>query len=57
MDGMNRRRFLKNISGTALGLAAAQTLGRNALWAGSAGSATPLMEPALAKSWLEQWRN
>ncbi len=56
LDGMNRRRFLKDLSGAALGLAAAQTLGHNALWAASAGSAAPLIEPALAKSWLEQWR-
>jgi len=56
MDAMNRRTFLKNLSGTALGLAAAQTLGHNSLWAASSGSDTPWMEPALAKSWLDQWR-
>jgi len=53
---MNRRKFLKNLSGTALALAAAQAPGRPA-WAASARGAPPWMEPALAQSWLEQWRN
>jgi hypothetical protein len=53
---MNRRKFLKNLSGTALALAAGQAPGLP-LRAASARGAPPWMEPALAKSWLEQWRN
>ena len=56
---MNRRKFLKHLSGTAIALAAAQDFGRGYAWAAAAGSNTntPWIEPALAKSWLEQWRN
>jgi hypothetical protein len=53
---MNRRRFLKDLSGTALALATAPALGRGQAWAALAQGAPPWIEPALAKSWLEQWQ-
>jgi hypothetical protein len=54
---MNRRKFLQELSGKALALAAAEALGRGSLWAAPAQGPAPSLEPALAKSWLEQWRN
>jgi len=54
---MNRRTFIKSFSGAALALAAAQAPGPGSLRAASARSAPPRIEPALAKAWLEQWRN
>jgi hypothetical protein len=53
---MNRRKFLKDLSGTALALAAAQALGPRSVGAAPAQDAAPWIEPALAKSWLEQWQ-
>ena len=54
---MNRRKFLKDLSSATLALAAAQAAGPGSLWAASAPGDPPWIEPALAKSWLEQWRN
>jgi hypothetical protein len=53
---MTRRNFLHNLSGTTLALAAAPALGCDSLWAAPVPAATPWIEPALAKSWLEQWQ-
>ena len=53
---MTRRKFLKDFSGTALALAAAQSFGSHSVWAAPAQGAAPWIEPALAKSWLEQWQ-
>jgi hypothetical protein len=53
---MNRRKFLKDLSGATLALAAAQAPGLDSLWAAEARNAPPWIEPALAKSWLEQWQ-
>lgn len=53
---MNRRQFLKDLSGTALALAAAPAFSRGQARAAPAQGAPPWIEPALAKSWLEQWQ-
>jgi len=53
---MNRRKFMKDISGTTLALAAAQAPGLHSLWAASDRPAAPWIEPALAKTWLDQWQ-
>jgi hypothetical protein len=53
---MNRRKFLKSLSGTTLALAAAPAFSAASTWPAPAQDAAPWLQPALAKSWLEQWQ-